>query len=86
VFDMMEEVGKRQQQRYVTFPVTVASSSREVDPDTKNIQKPHSMKMLTLTPMMSRTRITPACRGEHRTDEGVPSDLHGIAASRIIAR
>jgi hypothetical protein len=34
VFGMMEEVGKGQQQRYVTFPVTVASSPREVDPDT----------------------------------------------------
>jgi hypothetical protein len=34
VFDMMDQVGKRQQQRYLTFPVTVASTVPSTD--TKN--------------------------------------------------
>jgi hypothetical protein len=38
VFDMMDQVGKRQQQRYLTFPVNVASTSSGSVPRAKNSQ------------------------------------------------
>ena len=55
VYDMMNEVGDRQQQRYLTFPVTVASTPRAIVPDkpqsakgkkedTKKTSKPTSVK------------------------------------------
>jgi hypothetical protein len=43
VFDMMDQVGKRQQQHYLTFPVTVASTPSADVPKTKN-SKPKSTK------------------------------------------
>jgi hypothetical protein len=67
---MMEEVSKRQQQRYVTFPVTVASSPREVDPDTKNIQKPHS----AATMQKGTKKVSQAPAGRRRIESGKASE------------
>jgi hypothetical protein len=44
VFDMMDQVGKRQQQRYLTFPATNAPTLKDIAAVTKNSKQPPSKK------------------------------------------
>jgi hypothetical protein len=44
VFDLMEQVGKRQKDRYITFPVTVASNVVNIEHQNKNSKKPSTKR------------------------------------------
>jgi hypothetical protein len=56
VFEMMDLVGKRQQERYVTFPVTVASTPGDSDSKTEN-SKPQSARRKAISKLEAADNI-----------------------------
>ena len=44
VFDLMEQVGKRQKDRYITFPVTVSSNVVDIEHQNKSSKKPSTKR------------------------------------------